>query len=714
VKQVLQNARTGALELVEVPVPSVGPGQVRVRNCFSVVSPGTERQTIDFARKPLFAKARSRPDLVRQVVHKLRHDGPLPTWRAVTSRLEAPQPLGYSCAGVVEEVGAGVVGVACGDRVACAGAGYANHAEWVVVPENLVAHVPDGVELEHAAFATLGAIALQGLRIAAPTLGEVAAVIGLGLIGQLEVQLLRANGCRVIGTDLDPSRVEQARRQGAEWGALPGELDAGWSHEATEGRGVDFAVVTAASEQSAAPLALAARLCRHKGRIVVVGATPLELDRRTVYEKELELRMSTSYGPGRYDRTYEELGLDYPLAYVRWTENRNLQAFLALLASGALQLGRLDTQTLPFEEAVRAYEGLARGERSALALVFRYAEDAPRERILPLSSRAPLARDEVGVGFIGAGSYAKAVLLPGVREVPRVRRIALVTATGPSGLRSAQKFGFASCATDPETVLADPDVHLVFIATRHDLHAELAVRALRAGKSVWLEKPVGLHPEEVEEVVKAAREAPGLLAIGYNRRFSPHTRAIREHFAQRRGPLALRYTVSVGPPPRGTWVMDPHEGGGRIIGEACHFVDLCAFLVGAPPVSVFARALARDPEIDDSLVASLGFPDGSTATIEYLAGASAELPKERFEVSGEGRTASCDNFRLTRVVGARRSGLRTLNQDKGQRAALEEVITAVREGRPSPFRPEEIAAVSRATFAMLESAASGRALDLRK
>jgi predicted dehydrogenase len=446
---------------------------------------------------------------------------------------------------------------------------------------------------------------------------------------------------------------------------------------------------------------------------VVVGATPLELDRRTVYEKELELRMSTSYGPGRYDRTYEELGLDYPLPYVRWTENRNLQAFLALLASGALELGRLDTQTLPFEEAVAAYEGLARGERNALALVFRYAADVPRAQSLPLAPRAPLARGEVGVGFIGAGNYAKAVLLPGLSELPRVRRVALVTATGPSGLRSAQKFGFASCATEPEAVLSDPDVQLVFIATRHDLHAELALRALRAGKSVWLEKPVGLDSEQVAAVVKAVREAPGLLAIGYNRRFSPHTRAIREQFAERRGPLAIHYTVSVGPPPRGTWVVDPKQGGGRIVGEACHFVDLCSFLVGEPPVSVFARALSRDPEIDDSLVASLGFADGSTATIEYLTGASAALPKERFEVSGEGRTAICDNFRRTHVVGARRAGLRTLNQDKGQRAALEEVISAVREGRASPFRPEEIEAVSRATFAMLESAASGRAVDLR-
>src|SRR5258705_8839412 len=371
-KQIVQNPGSGKLELVDVPVPAVAPGLVLIRNHFSVVSPGTEKTAIDFARKSLIGRARSRPDFVHQVLRKLSQEGPLPTYRAVMNRLDVPQPLGYSTAGVVERVGEGVAGFAPGDRVACAGAGYANHAEWVAVPENLVALVPDALALDKAAFATLGAIALQGLRVAAPTLGEVAVVIGLGLIGQLAVQLLRANGCRVLGIDVDPARIKQAIDQGAEWGARPDDDHAGWIAAATGGHGADFALVAAASESSA-PLQLAAELCRMKGRVVAVGATAMDLDRRTFYEKELELRMSMSYGPGRYDRRYEENGLDYPIEYVRWTENRNLQAFLALAAKGAIDPGRLDAQTVDFADAEAAYEDLAAGRRRGLPAISPYA-----------------------------------------------------------------------------------------------------------------------------------------------------------------------------------------------------------------------------------------------------------------------------------------------------------------------------------------------------
>ena len=712
-KQILQNARTGGLELVEVPAPAPAEGQILVRNAFSVMSPGTEKLGMSFARMSLVGKARSRPDLVKQVVRKLRQEGPLPTYRTVMNRLEAPQALGYSCAGIVEEVGPGVVGLVPGDRVSCAGAGYASHAEFVVVPENLVARVPDGVALEHAAFATLGAIALQGLRVAAPTLGEVAAVVGLGLIGQLAVQLLCANGCRVLGIDLAPARVKQALDQGAEWGAAPGALPPGWSDGVTGGLGADFAVV-AASAADAAPLQLAAELCRLKGRIAVIGAMPLELDRRTFYDKELELRMSTSYGPGRYDRRYEELGLDYPLPYVRWTENRNLQAFLALVVAGSVRPDRLETQTVPFEQSVGAYEELAKGERRSLAVVFRYAEAPAAARTLALAPPRAAARSgDVGVGFLGAGNYAKAVLLPALESASGVRRVALVTATGASARRTGEKFRFSACGTDAGAVLGDPSVDLVFVASRHDSHARLAVEALRAGKAVWLEKPVGLSPEEVETVVRAAEETGGFLTVGYNRRFSPHARAARKALAARAGSLAIHYVVAPGPPPRGSWVTDPREGGGRIVGEACHFVDLCAYLVGAPPTSVFARALGRDPEADDSMVAVLGFADGSTATLEYLARASAELPKERFEASADGCTVHCDNYRVTRILrGGRAERVRTLNQDKGQRAAVSEVIDAVRSGRASPFSLAEVVAVSAATFGMLESARSGLSVAL--
>lgn len=709
-KQILQNARSGDLELVEVPAPAPEPGQVLVRNCFSVVSPGTEVQILGFARMNLLFKARSRPDLVAQVMHKLREEGPVPTYRAVMSRLESPQPLGYSCAGVVEAVGRGVSRYAPGDRVSCAGAGYANHAEFVAVPENLVAPVPEGVPLEQAAFATLGAIAIQGLRVAQPTLGEIGCVVGLGLIGQLGLQLLRANGCRVLGVDLEPLRVKEAREQGADWAYETGALPATWKDEVTGGHGVDLALVTASSNTSA-PLDFAAALCRHKGRISMVGAMPMELDRRTFYEKELELRMSTSYGPGRYHRTYEERGFDYPLPYVRWTENRNLQAFLHLVAQGSVRPQQLAVETIPFDDAVEKYEEMMKGHRKGVALVFRYAEDARPGHALSLREAAAGApKESLGVAFIGAGNYAKGVLLPALADEPSLRRVSLVTATGASGRGSAEKFGFASCGTDPDLALSDPAVDLVFIATRHDSHAELATRALRDGKAVWLEKPVGLTLDQVEEVAKAVSETQGFLAVGYNRRFSPHARLVRRAFEQRMAPLCIRYTVAAGAPPRGTWLTDPAEGGGRVVGEACHFVDLCAYLVGAPPAHVYARVLGRDPESDDSIVAVLGFSDGSCATLEYLARTDPELPKERFEVSADGRTARCDNFRTTSLTGQKE--FRTFNQDKGQATAISEVLAAVRTGRPSPFTLFEIVSVSRATLAMLESAATGQEVPI--
>ena len=702
-KQIVQNPKSGKLELAEVPSPAAIPGQVVVRNCFSVVSPGTEKIALDFARKSLLGKACSRPDLVQQVLRKLRQEGPLPTYQTVMNRLDVPQPLGYSSAGVVEAAGAGVSRFAPGDRVACAGAGYANHAEWVSVPENLVAHVPDALPLEKAAFATLGAIALQGLRVASPQLGEIAAVIGLGLIGQLAVNLLRANGCRVLGIDLDEERIKQARSLGAEWGARPDDDPARWLVEAAEGAGADFALVTAASESSA-PILLGAKLCRARGRVAVVGATEMHLDRRSFYEKELELRMSMSYGPGRYDRRYEEDGLDYPIAHVRWTENRNLQAFLALAASGGIDPALLDTQTVPFSDALEAYEELASGERRGLAVVFRYDEAAESGPVLQLRKPREPRPTAVGVAFLGAGSYAKSVLLPAVAAAPDQEPLHVCTTTGPSARQAALKFGYASCGTEPDAVFADPAVDLVFIATRHDSHSQLAARALRADKSVWLEKPAALHREELLDLLDAAHGSRAQLAIGFNRRFSAHTRAIREALANR-GPLAIHYTVAAGPPPAGSWILDPRSGGGRIVGEVCHFVDLCSYLVGGIPERVFARRLSRDSEQDDSTLAMLGFADGSTATLQYLANAEPDLPKERFEVSAGGLTARCENFRATHLPGGKR--FKTVNQDKGQRSAVAAVIEAVRSGGASPWSPEEIFAITEATFAIERSIRTG-------
>lgn len=704
-KQILQDAQTGALELLEVPAPRPGPSQVLVQNHYSVMSPGTDRLSMSFARKSMLGKARSRPDLVSQVLHKLQQEGPVSTYRAVTTRLSVPQALGYSCAGVVTGVGPNVQGFSIGDRVACAGAGYANHAEFVVVPENLVAAVPDGVDLHAAAFSTLGAIALQGIRVAEPTLGETAAVIGLGLIGQLAVQLLKANGCRVLGVDLNKERVRQSLDQGAEWAASPSNVSAAWIDSATAGYGVDLVLVTAASD-TAEPLNFAAQLCRRKGRIAFVGAMPIELDRRLMFEKELDLRMSTSYGPGRYDSQYEEHGFDYPMAYVRWTENRNLQAFLSLLASGDIHPEQLNAEVRPFDAAVSAYEDLEASATPYLAVAFRFdAETSSDRTTVDLRGTArPVSDQDTAISFIGAGNYARSVLLPLVCKTPNVEPITLVTNTGSSARKTAEQFSFRGCSTDTNAVMKDPNVQLVFITTRHDSHASLTVDALEHGKAVWLEKPVALNRDELRSVLACLQRTDGFLAVGYNRRFSSHSLAIQDFHTGRQGPMQIHYRIVAPPPGRDSWVMDPKIGGGRVIGEACHFIDLCNTFTGQEARDVYARSLVSGG-MDDTFSATLTYADGSIATIDYLACASDKLPKEYVEVSSDGRTAICDNFRNTKFSGRRT--LKSFNQDKGHAQTIKEVVNAYRGGIPSPFSIEEIANVSAVSFAILDSAAKG-------
>jgi predicted dehydrogenase/threonine dehydrogenase-like Zn-dependent dehydrogenase len=708
-KQILQDAQSGALELVEVPAPRPAAGQVLVQNHYSVMSPGTDKMSMSFARKSMLGKARVRPDLVNQVMRKLQQEGPVATYRTVTNRLAIPQTLGYSCAGVVTAIGTEVRGFSVGDRVACAGAGFANHAEFVAIPENLVAKVPDAVDLKDAAFSTLGAIALQGIRVAEPTLGEIAAVVGLGLIGQLAVQLLKANGCRVLGIDLNEARVRQSLAQGAEWAASPGHVSEAWSENATGGYGVDLALVTAASD-SADPLNFAAELCRRKGRIAFVGATPIELDRRLMFEKELDLRMSTSYGPGRYDSNYEEHGFDYPVAYVRWTENRNLQAFLSLVASDDIDPGHLNTELRPFDEAVSAYEELEASASPYLAVVFEFdSEASDRTTIVLGGASRPVSDRDTAISFIGAGNYARAVLLPLVRKTPDIEAITLVTTTGASARKAAERFSFRGCSTDTNAVMKDPNVELVFIATRHDSHASLTIDALEHGKAVWVEKPVALGPHQLRDVLACLRRTEGFLAVGYNRRFSRHTRAIQDFHATRSGPMQVHYRIVAPPPPRDSWVMDRKFGGGRVIGEACHFIELCNTFIGHLAQEVYARTLVPGGG-DDTFTATLSYPDGSIATLDYLACASDRLPKEVVEVSADGRTAICENFRRTSFSGRR--ALKTFNQDKGQAEAIREVIQAFRDGRPSPFSIEQIANVSAVTFAILDSAARGESVAI--
>ena len=695
-KQVLQSYRTGELTVADVPAPGLEPGCLLVLTAASLVSAGTDRGTLELAQKSLLGKARERPDLVRKVLDRLARDGLLATGKAVLGKLDQPIPLGYSCAGEVVAVGEGVEGFAVGDRVACAGAKVANHAELNLVPASLCARVPEAVDDETAAFVTLGAVALHGLRQAQPTLGETFAVIGLGLVGQLAVQLLKANGCAVLGVDLDSVKIELARRLGADAAVLRGGDVAGAARALTAGRGVDGVLICAATPSSD-PIALAGELCRDRARVVAVGAVGMEVPRRPWFDKELTLLQSRSYGPGRYDPAYEERGQDYPLGYVRWTEGRNLEAFLALCAKGLVRTAPLVTHRFPIEQADLAYQVVARERPVAVLLTYpRVARPARTVQLSPPTPRSGAVR----VAVLGAGAFAAGTLVPQLAAAG-ARLVGIASARGASARHLATRFGFERATTDADELVRDPDLDAVYILTRHSQHAAQAVRALAAGKHVFVEKPPALDEAGLAALLTAARASGRLLVPGYNRRFAPLALELRQHFAARRSPLVMQVRVNAGPLPEDHWLRDPREGG-RLVGEACHFVDLCAWLCGALPVSVYALGTG------DDFALTLRFGDGSIATIAYLASSDASAGKERVEVLGDGAWGLLDDFRRLEL---RRGGARTAArgrlQDKGHRAETAAFLAAVQAGGPSPISLDELAATSRATFAALESLRSG-------
>ncbi|MBX6364612.1 MAG: bi-domain-containing oxidoreductase [Gemmatimonadetes bacterium] len=708
-KQVLQNDRSRELQVAEVPAPGVRAGQVLVRNVASLISAGTERAAVDFGQKSLLQKARSRPDLVRQVVERVRKEGLGPTIEAVRSRLDQPVPLGYSCAGVVEEVGAGVTEFSPGQRVACAGAGYANHAELVVVPRNLVVAIPDPVSFEDAAYVTLGAIALHGVRTADVHVGDVVAVIGLGLLGQLTVQLLRAAGCQVVGIDLDPEKVQLARDLGAERAVVrSGGVDAAVA-ELTGSRGADAAIITAASSSND-PVELAGQICRDRGRVTVVGAVGMTIPREIYYRKELELRISRSYGPGRYDPAYEEKGHDYPVGYVRWTERRNLEEFLRLVSRGLVTPGRMTTHRFAVEQAPEAYElitGVRREPFLGILLTYPSAASAAPQRTVRLTPR-PVRQGRVRLGVIGAGSFGRTVLLPRLAKHPLAELIGIATASGVSAKASGDRFGFRFCTTEPAAILDDPEIDAVVIATRHGSHARLAAAALRAGKAVFLEKPLATDEAGLLEVLDAQRETGGLLAVGFNRRFSPLAQALRDGFRDV-GALAVTYRVNAGPLPANHWLYDSEEGGGRIIGEACHFVDLVQYLTGEEPISVHAIAADHGGESPrDTVLATVGLRGGSVASIAYVSSGDRGFPKERVEVFGGGGVGVLDDFReLTLSRGGKQRVIAAKRQEKGFDQELDAFLATVRSGGAPPIPLESLVVTTRATFAVEESLRTG-------
>lgn len=714
-KQLLQNMRDGKTQVVEVPAPQPRRGTALVQVATSLVSAGTERMLVEFAEKNLIGKAQSRPDLVRQVLDKARREGLLTTIESAFNRLDQPMALGYSTAGTVVAVGDGVTGIQVGDRVACAGGGYAVHAEFNIIPKNLLTPLPQTVDFESAAFTTLGAIALQGFRLAQPQFGDQVAVIGLGLLGLLTVGITRAAGCRVFGIDLDPARVALARQMGAEAVLRPEAEESGRGF--TAGRGFD-AVLICADTKSNDPIELAGLLARDRGQVVAVGAVGLEIPRKIYYDKELHLQISRSYGPGRYDAAYEEQGRDYPYGYVRWTEGRNLTAFVDLLASGQLDVHPLITHRFEIDRAAEAYElitGKLKQPFLGVLLTYPQAVRPPVARVeisRPVSPAKPLTGDP-GLGILGAGNYATAVFLPNVQKVGGVQRVCIATASGVSARHAAQRYAFQFASSSETELLDDPNIQVVAILTRHQHHARQILAALERGKHVFCEKPLAITPselDEIERVLAGLDDTSPRLTVGFNRRFAPYSRELQRFLRNRSEPLAIHYRVNAGFLPPSHWLHDPLQGGGRIIGEGCHFIDYLTWLVGQSPVSVQAAGLPDGGRYhEDNVQLTFTFPDGSLGTLTYLANGDKGFPKERIEAFSGGRVIVLDDFRTLELVhNGRRTQMQSrLSQDKGHRACWEAFLDAVRGMKAPPISYPELIAVTRASFAAVEALRSG-------
>ncbi|MGY4978548.1 bi-domain-containing oxidoreductase [Streptomyces sp. 900105755] len=730
-KQVVQNYKSGELAVLDVPVPGCKPGGVLVRTAYSLISTGTELMKVSEAGMSMLGKARSRPDQVAKVMQSVATNGLPATYRKVMGKLDSYTPLGYSLCGVVEQVGAGVDDVKAGDLVACAGNEHALHAELNWVPKNLYTPVPDGLAPRHAAFGTVGSIAMQGVRQGEPQLGEVALVIGLGLIGQLVAQLLTASGVRVVGADPDPARCELAERLGAVACGDPASaaLEAAVA-ELTDGHGVDQ-VYLAAGGGSNQPVELAARLCRDRGRVVDIGKCRLDLPWNAYYEKELDVRFSRSYGPGRYDPEYELEGRDYPIGYVRWTERRNLACFLDLVARGRVDVEPLVSHVADFEDAVETYRRLKDGELKAVAVLFRYPEQpeeaqeggeeaqAPsvavpavrRSGAAPAPARS--AGSPVRLAFVGAGNYATSMLLPHLARREGVELSTVVTTTALSAANAQRKFGFAEATTDLDAVLGDKSIDAVFVVTRHSSHAELTRRALLAGKTVFVEKPLALTEDELAGVLAAVEESGNdRLQVGFNRRFAPLLTEAKRRFGARTGPASLRYLVNAGQLQHGSWYLRQGTEGSRFEGEGGHFVDTASWLLDADPVSVYAVA----PSGNEDLQVVLRYPDGSTATISYVTTGAPGFPKETLDLLADGKVLKLDDFVRASVHGGSRwlSSRLPKARDKGQNAELAAFVKAVRTGGPMPVPLESLVATTAATLAVRTALASGTPVELER
>ncbi len=713
-KQLLQNVKTGRSSIEEVPMPTPREGQALVKVAASLVSAGTERMVVEFAEKSLVGKARSRPDLVKQVLDKARREGVVNTVQAAFNRLDQPMALGYSSAGTIMALGKNMSGFKVGQRVACAGGGFAVHAEYDVVPRNLLTPLPKTVDFESAAFTTLGAIAMHGLRLAEPQLGENVAIIGMGLLGLLAAQIASAAGCHVLGIDIDPARLALAASLGLE--AASRQQAVASAQAFTANRGFDV-VLICADTKSNDPVELAGVIARDRGRVVATGAVGLNIPRKVYYEKELNFINSRSYGPGRYDLNYEEGGLDYPLGYVRWTEGRNFEAVVDLLASRKLKVEPLITHRFPIEDGVKAYEVITgKKKEKFLGVVLTYPEGKIKEeRKVTFPVIINRKAEVVNLGVLGAGLFANAVLLPAMKKVDGIQLVGIASAGGLHAQHSGKKFGFQYAASSDEAIIDDPKVNTVAILTRHDSHADLVVKALKAGKHVFVEKPLAVNNSQLLAIIKQLKaNSQSLLTVGFNRRFAPLAQKLHASLANLSEPKHIHYRVNAGLIPLNHWTQDPILGGGRIIGEACHFIDFITFLVGAPPISVMAHALPDAGKYrEDNVSMTFTFADGSLGVVDYLANGDKSFPKERVEVFCGGQVSVLDDFVALETVRDGRKSTAGGAQDKGHVAEWQAFVQAIRAGGVPPIPYEQLLGVTQATFAAVESLRTSQPVAIR-
>lgn len=724
-KQIIQSYKSGELWLVDVPVPVCKSGGILVQTKASLVSAGTEKQMTKLAKMSLLGKARTRPDLVKRVLEKVKNEGILSTLTQVKTKLDTPISLGYSCAGIVIEVGAGVTEFQLGDRVACGGAGYATHAEVNWVPKNLCVRIPRKTQnskfktqseednflfYEEAAFATVGAIALQGVRQADVRLGENVVVIGLGLIGQITVQLLKACGCRVLGSDIDEDKCKIARALGTNEVTQSSKLKT-ISERFTSGYGADAVIITA-STNSSDLVNIAGEICRLKGKIVVVGFVGMDIDHQLYYKKELDLRMSMSYGPGRYDPNYEEQGNDYPYAYVRWTERRNMDAFLNLIAQGKINVNSLITHRYSINKAMDAYS-LLEGKERYLGIIIEYNRDQNTLRKenffkLPIKKvkKVVHSNNKVNIGLIGAGNFTRGVLLPVIKKTNKVKLIGLATATGMSGFYTGKKNGFRYCTTDLEKIFEDEKINTVFITTRHNTHAELVIKALKSGKNVFVEKPLCVDERELNEIVQTFKHSniQRLLMVGFNRRFSPYSQKLKDFF-KGISPLIINYRVNAGALPPDHWFYS-EEGKGRIIGEGVHFIDFGIFLTDAMPVKIYAES--ADEGDKENVNITIKFSNGSISTISYFALGDRSLLKEYVEVFGGGKVGLLSDYRrLELIENGKKKTMRSFGQRKGHKEEIEVFFDRIIHGGDLPIPFEQLCLSTMTSFKVIESLEKG-------